>query len=211
MAKVLLTTVLALIVAVGCAKKPKMNLANLRENGGVTEFPSGTEDGFQANDFVTGGEQPVLPDSGNGNKGGASPNGDWGSMNKPVDVGSVDSAYINNGKAWQQKVYFDYNRYEIKASQRAVLEEIAKYLSENASKALVIEGHCDERGSDEYNRALSERRALAIRDYLNSLGIAIDRMFTISYGEDRPDVQNASTEAEHALNRRGQFLVGDKK
>ena len=72
----------------------------------------------------------------------------------------------------------------------------------------MIEGHCDERGSDEYNRSLSERRSLAVKDYLASLGVNAARMRTVSYGEDRPDVPNARTEQEHQLNRRAQFLVG---
>ena len=74
----------------------------------------------------------------------------------------------------------------------------------------MIEGHCDDRGSDEYNRALSERRSLAVRDYLVTLGIAAERMHTVSYGEDRPAVADAVTEADHQLNRRAEFLIGTR-
>ncbi|NLZ62585.1 MAG: OmpA family protein, partial [Lentisphaerae bacterium] len=69
----------------------------------------------------------------------------------------------------------------------------------------------DERGSDEYNRGLSERRALSVWEYLQTLGVAGDRMKTVSYGEDRPVVANATSESEHQQNRRAEFLLGTKK
>lgn len=203
--KVLALLAVAALLSTGCQKKPKLNLAHLRDasNGGAA-MGAGDADNFIAGD--NGGDVSVDPFDNNGNGAG---NG-WSGLDSPVAVGDA-AAYLNNAKAWNEKVYFDYNRYEIKASQRQVLDRLAEHLNQNAGLAVVIEGHCDERGSDEYNRSLSERRALAIRDYLNALGIDNGRMFTLSYGEDKPDVPNASTEEEHKLNRRGQFLVGDKK
>ena len=192
------------LLMVGCAKKPKINLANLRDNTtNATQVPDNGP-AFVSNDFSAG--QPAIPGLDNGKA-----NGDWSDMSKPVNVGDGANAYINNPQPWEGKVYFDYNRYEIKESERPVLDKLADFLTKNGEKALVIEGHCDERGSDEYNRSLSEKRALAIRDYLNAMGIENTRMFTISYGVDRPEIPNATTEAEHRLNRRGQFLFGDKK
>ena len=116
--------------------------------------------------------------------------------------------FVKNGQYFAQKVYFDFNRSEVRPSERPKLEALANHLQSNPTFGVVIEGHCDDRGSDEYNRSLSERRSLAVKDYLVSLGIAADRMRTVSYGEDRPDVPNARTEQEHQLNRRAQFLVG---
>ena len=200
----------------GCAKKPKINLANLRDNGGNSSNVPGGGAEFDPNNFVPGGE-PTIPGLGDGANGGANANAangtpeGWTAMNNPVDAGAGANQYINNPQPWNGKVYFDYNRYEIKTSERPVLDKLADFLAKNGNKMLVIEGHCDERGSDEYNRALSERRALAIRDYLKDLGIDVARMFTISYGEDKPEVAGATTEAEHRLNRRGQFLFGDRK
>ena len=200
---------------VGCAKKPKINLSNLRENSANASEVPGSGAGFETNGFFAGGE-PAIPGLEAGN-GGANANAanaahaGWSGMDKPVDAGAGTNEYINNPQPWNGKVYFDYNRYEIKASERPVLDKLADFLLKNGNKMLVIEGHCDERGSDEYNRALSERRALAIRDYLKDLGIDVARMFTISYGEDKPEVAGATTEAEHRLNRRGQFLFGDRK
>ena len=215
---VLCVTACVAMLLVGCAKKPKINLANLRDNSANSSTgPEGP--GFNSDTFDTGIRQPVIPDfkdartggtEGAGGKATETPAG-WTAMNNPVDAGAGANEYINNPQPWNGKVYFDYNRYEIKASERPVLDKLADFLAKNGNKMLVIEGHCDERGSDEYNRALSERRALAIRDYLKDLGIDAARMFTISYGEDRPEVSGATTEAEHRLNRRGQFLFGDRK
>ena len=207
--KSLCVSVCVMVLLAGCAKKPKINLANLRDNAaGAEAVPTG--DGFGGEGFVAGG-QPPLPVDGNAfNKNDNLPAG-WSDMNKPVDAGEGANAFISNPQPWNGKVYFDYNRYEIKESERPVLNKLADFLTKNGEKLLVIEGHCDERGSDEYNRALSEKRALAIRDYLHDSGIETARMFTISYGEDKPEVAGASTEAEHRLNRRGQFLFGDKK
>ena len=83
------------------------------------------------------------------------------------------------------------------------------YLNENPGLGVVIEGHTDDRGSDEYNRALGERRALSVQQYLGLLGVADARMQTLSYGEDKPAVQNAVTDADHQRNRRAEFVIGD--
>jgi len=106
------------------------------------------------------------------------------------------------------KVYFAYDRSTIGTSERPKIEALAGYLKANQTLSVVVEGHCDERGSDEYNRALGERRALAVRDYLVNLGIEPARVETVSYGEERPAVPNAETESEHAKNRRAEFVIG---
>ncbi len=105
-------------------------------------------------------------------------------------------------------VYFAYDRSTIGTSEQPKLETIAEHMRRNPEYHLVIEGHCDERGSAEYNRGLGERRALAVKSYLVNLGITGDRLNTVSYGIERPAVANARTEAEHAQNRRAEFLVG---
>jgi peptidoglycan-associated lipoprotein len=100
-----------------------------------------------------------------------------------------------------ETVYFGYDSFNIKASERGKLEKISKWLTDNPGKRLMLAGHTDDRGTLEYNRGLGERRALAIREYLSGLGIAQDRLFTISYGEERPASQG-STENDFAQNRR---------
>ncbi len=103
-------------------------------------------------------------------------------------------------------VYFDFDRAAVKASERVRVEEVAAYLKGKPGHMVEIEGHCDERGTEEYNRALGERRALAVREYLVNLGIQAERIHTISYGEDRP-AEIGSSESAWAKNRRGEFIL----
>jgi peptidoglycan-associated lipoprotein len=103
-------------------------------------------------------------------------------------------------------IYFDFDKYEIRSSDARVLEQNAAWLKQNANALLLIEGHADERGTNEYNLALGERRAKATRDHLVTLGIAAPRITVISYGEERP-VCTERSEACWAKNRRAHFLV----
>ena len=102
-------------------------------------------------------------------------------------------------------VYFDYDSAQINESERSKLEMVADSLKKGAS-SIIVEGNCDERGSNEYNLALGERRALAIRAYLVGLGIDGSRIQTKSYGEERP-VAAGHDEASWSQNRRGEFVV----
>jgi peptidoglycan-associated lipoprotein len=102
-------------------------------------------------------------------------------------------------------VLFDYDSARIRPSEESKLEAVAAYLKANPGK-LVVEGHCDERGTAEYNRALGERRAIAARDELVKLGADTSRMTTISYGKDRP-ADPGHDEATWAKNRRCEFVV----
>jgi peptidoglycan-associated lipoprotein len=83
---------------------------------------------------------------------------------------------------------------------------VANYFKQHSAEKLQIEGHCDERGTEEYNRALGERRALAIREYLVNLGVAADRVYTLSWGEDKP-ADTGHDEAAWGKNRRGEFIL----
>ena len=83
-------------------------------------------------------------------------------------------------------IYFDFDKSEIKAEAKAILEKKAAWLRANPSYKVKIEGNCDERGTNEYNLALGDRRAKAAQKYLNALGISMDRMSTISYGKEKP-------------------------
>ncbi len=104
-----------------------------------------------------------------------------------------------------QIVYFDLDKSIIKSSEKPKIEEVARRMkSEFQGKALRVEGHCDERGTEEYNRALGERRALAIREALIQLGMEQYMVETISYGEDKPALPGHN-EAAWSKNRRGVF------
>jgi len=105
-----------------------------------------------------------------------------------------------------KSIYFEYNKSNIRPEFQPVLENISKWLISKQGSQVLIEGHCDERGTDEYNLALGERRALAVRRYLIALGISSDRVHTISYGEEKPAV-SGSDEAAWSKNRRAEFKV----
>ncbi len=106
----------------------------------------------------------------------------------------------------QQTVYFDFDRSAVKPSEKSKIEAVAAHLKNETANKVEVEGHCDERGTEEYNRALGERRALAIREYLVNLGIGADRISTVSFGEDKAAVEGHD-EAAWAKNRRGEFVL----
>ena len=111
-----------------------------------------------------------------------------------------------NREAPLQPVFFGYDSSEIDAAARGVIATNADVLSQNPTWVVAIEGHCDSRGTPEYNLALGERRAYAVRDHLVGLGISADRMQTISYGEEFPFVPG-ETEDAWSANRRAHFVV----
>ncbi len=105
-----------------------------------------------------------------------------------------------------RSVYFDFDRSDLTADARAGLQANSSYLKANSGVAITIEGHCDERGSAEYNLALGKRRADAAYKYLADLGIESSRMTTVSYGKERPAVEGHN-ELAWAKNRRDDFKV----
>lgn len=104
-----------------------------------------------------------------------------------------------------QNILFDYDRAELSDQAKGLLRDKAAWLQANPSNTVMIEGHCDERGTTVYNLALGERRANAVKNYLVDLGVSARRLETISYGEEKP-LDPASTEAAHRINRRAQFI-----
>ncbi|MGH7545410.1 MAG: peptidoglycan-associated lipoprotein Pal, partial [Gemmatimonadota bacterium] len=105
-------------------------------------------------------------------------------------------------------VHFDFDKSDIRPDQESILQRKIEVLRQYPNLRLQIEGHCDERGSDEYNLALGQRRAESVRRYLTSYGLEGDRFTTISYGEERP-VNPASDESAWAQNRRAEYVVTD--
>jgi peptidoglycan-associated lipoprotein len=106
-------------------------------------------------------------------------------------------------------INFDFDKAEIRPGDAAILDANAEWLRTNANQLLLIEGHCDDRGTAEYNMALGERRARAAQTYLQGKGIDGARILLISYGKERPQCSEA-TEACWATNRRAVFLVKEK-
>ena len=103
-------------------------------------------------------------------------------------------------------VFFDFDKYDLKPEARDRLAKNAAFMRENPSFKFTIEGHCDERGTNEYNLALGDRRAGAAADYVSSLGIQTGRMRTISFGEESPQCTQ-SNESCWSRNRRAKFVV----
>ncbi len=112
-------------------------------------------------------------------------------------MGSQEDLVVNVG----DRVFFDFDKYNLGSESRRVLEKQAIWLKKYRLITITIEGHCDERGTREYNLALGERRANSAKDYLVALGVGADRIRTISYGKERP-VALGSNEAAWAQNRR---------
>ena len=126
---------------------------------------------------------------------------------KDPDLAKLNSYVWNQGLLGD--VYFDFDRYELKSEFRDRLSRNADWLKSHPEFLITIEGHCDERGTNEYNLALGQRRATAARDYIVSLGVAATRIRTISYGEERP-VCNESGESCWSQNRRAHFLISSR-
>lgn len=103
-------------------------------------------------------------------------------------------------------IYFAYDSAELSETARRTLSSNADWLKSHADYNIVVEGHCDERGTIEYNLALGERRASSVRDYLGTLGVARARVRVITYGEERP-VDRGHNEAAWSKNRRGEFVI----
>ena len=114
-----------------------------------------------------------------------------------------------NDSAPLEPVYFELDQSEVLPAGQAALQRNAEWMRRWASTTVLVEGHCDERGTNEYNLALGERRAAAVRDYLVSLGVAPDRIQTTSRGEESPFCTE-STEGCWSQNRRGHFMVTAK-
>lgn len=103
-------------------------------------------------------------------------------------------------------VFFDFDRYEVTAEGRETLERQAEWLGRYPNLVITVEGHCDERGTREYNLALGERRAQAVKSYLVALGVDDSRVTTVSYGKERPEMVGSDDDA-WAQNRRGVTVI----
>ena len=105
-----------------------------------------------------------------------------------------------------ENILFVFDSFQLSPTAKALLKEKAEWLSENSKYSVTIEGHCDENGTTEYNIALGERRALAVKKYLKNLGIAGYRLTTVSFGEEKP-LDTGNTESAYRKNRRAQFVL----
>ena len=190
----LITLSLALTVAItGCKTRPTVTtvIPGTRPNvGNAGPDNRAVESGIK---FQPIGDTPDKSGDGPG-----------GLTQRPPDInfeGNKDYA-----KFAAQTVHFDLDSSTIKKSEQPKLDEVAGYYKANPGQLLLIEGHCDERGTEGYNLALGDRRALALRTYLVNLGVSPESIHTVSFGEQKP-VATGHSEAAWKQNRRGQFVL----
>jgi peptidoglycan-associated lipoprotein len=127
-------------------------------------------------------------------------------VEKSDDLGDLD---LINKAGYLKDTFFDFDKFNVRADQRDGLAADAEWLKKYQKVQVRVEGHCDERGTAQYNMALGEKRASAVKDYLTSLGIDAGRIETVSYGKEKPFVKGHNEEA-WAQNRRGHFVITAK-
>jgi peptidoglycan-associated lipoprotein len=123
-----------------------------------------------------------------------------------VDAKDRGEQYVESKESMFSDILFDYDKYDVQETYKQMLQNVVSWMAKNSTARLSIEGHCDERGTNEYNLALGDRRAKAVKDYLISLGVASGRIDVISYGEEQPACKDQN-EACWAKNRRAHFTV----
>ncbi|MDD7984539.1 OmpA family protein [Lentisphaera marina] len=149
-----------------------------------------------------------IPGEGEENFGGF-PDDNQGEFVNEGEIGSVLTANIHGTPVAHdiEPVYFAFDSAAVRSAEDAKIQAIAEFLTANPSFTLVIGGHCDERGSDEYNRTLSEKRALSVKESLLSASPDLEmRIETVAYGEEKPAVIGADSQS-YAKNRRAEFEV----
>lgn len=205
-------------LATGCARKPK----------NITPLPSSERVGGKNTDLAGGGgpiqdntgrnlpnRGPTLPPvDGTGARDVPPPVTTQENVIPPKDPGETPQADRSKWETWPQDpdtlrgdtVYFDFDKSVVKRGESAKVSKIADYLKSHPSYMLKLDGHADERGTEDYNRALGERRALSVREMLLNLGIAHDRVVTATFGEDRP-AELGHNEAAWSKNRRAEPVL----
>jgi peptidoglycan-associated lipoprotein len=198
MNKLIFPTVLALVAilaSTGCKKGitkvtplpgQQQPIVSDTGGGGTLPPPSGTipGEGMPGGSGLTSAPGPIATSS------------DWDPANTVQDRGAL-AAYT---------VHFKFDSAVVQDSEQSNISSVAQALNSDPNVKLLIEGNCDERGTEEYNRALGERRALALREALAKTGIDPARIRTISYGKDKP-VDPGHDESAFAKNRRGDFVL----
>lgn len=209
-ARLLPVLLIVAIGATGCNRKPRWGTVLGARPAGVPEDGmAGGKNGRPGGGPNLDGT-PIRPGPGFDPNAGAV-------TSTPVDPGQIgtegshsrtefDNTDPDASKFAAQTVYFDFDKYNIKPGEVEKIRTVATHMKANASHLLEVDGHCDERGTEEYNRALGERRAQAIREFLAREGVAADRVRTISFGEDKP-ADPSHNESAWSKNRRGEFIL----
>ena len=183
---VVLTSLTVALVATGCAKRPLVPVASAPPPTVATAPPAPPPTPAPAQVAPTPAPEPAPP------------------VATPAPQPAPPSQY--RAESALKTIHFDFDKSDIRPGDAKILDANAAWLTANPKLLVLIEGHCDERGTAEYNLALGERRAKATQTYLVSRGVQAERITTVSYGEERPACTE-HTEKCWATNRRAQFLV----
>ena len=199
---VVLAVVAAPLLALGCAKRLATPIDPAPTVGGTTTPSPGGGPPAAASSTATaplpgGAATPAPPSAVGSGAPAAPPAGPPAPRPSPRDFVAVPDV---------EDVYFDFDRYDIRPDAARILDANARWMKANPRAQVLIEGHADERGTNEYNLALGERRAQAAMNYLVGQGLPAARFTVISYGEEWPVCQE-KTEACRARNRRAHFLA----
>ncbi len=191
------------LLSSGCSKKtvvpPDGTPAQGSTISGGTNinYPAADDDGFSSTGLAD--EEPIIS-SNPGDNGGLSINSDADQQSEEYRATYGRSAMVFS------PIYYDFDQAGITAAMAPILASNADYMKENPSVVIIIEGNSDERGTNEYNLALAERRAINAKEYMVNLGVNPARIRTVSYGEERP-LFTGQTESDWAQNRRADFIV----
>jgi peptidoglycan-associated lipoprotein len=182
LAKLLIVTLVVVVSAIGCRKTP----VGVTDIHGSRAHPP--KDNVDQGNPLLGSTNVIDPNS------------------VGIPTGPGHPGWIEHPETFKDyTVHFDFDSSVVKGAERSKIEAVANQLKANAEAAVKVQGHCDERGTEEYNRSLGERRALSLREELVRLGIDPNRVDTISYGEDKP-VATGHDESAWKQNRRGEFI-----
>ncbi len=213
---VILLLVMLLAASAGCTSKKQTvrggdgeaGVGTAGGQGGVSGQAGGAAGEGGISTESVSGEKGTIP-AGKGGNGGQGTGTGGSAGGGSMTTAEERLAGIGTTKEMPspfQDIHFDFDQSSVRDDAKPILSGIAAYIAKNSVKQLIIEGHCDSRGTAEYNMALGERRAEAARKYLAALGVKGGVLTTVSYGKEKPFTQG-ETEDAWAMNRRGHFLV----
>lgn len=183
----LVCILLSLMLVVSCGKKKVQTDPNADQT--MTTDATATDDSMASDTNMSTEEDVAMTDASQDD-----------ATNNADAMAQAEDDFVNTD------IHFDYDSSVIMDSETATLESKADWLRANSGVSIVIEGHCDERGTTEYNLALGDRRAARVKSFLVNLGIDASRIKTISYGEERP-VAMGHMESAWSKNRRAHFVI----